>query len=93
MSSELPWSALTTRMAPVASGGGDEAAEAEVDGFDGDLHRGEDAGVADHVAVGEVDADELVLAGAHGVDDLVRDFGGFIQGRSSKGTRSEGTST
>jgi hypothetical protein len=56
--SALPWSAVMTSDALALAEGGDQAAEAQVDGLDREDRRVQVAGVADHVAVGEVDADE-----------------------------------
>jgi hypothetical protein len=63
MSSELPWSALMDEDGAGLLRGGDEAAEAEVHGFDGDFHPGR-CGVATMSPLGSY-ADEAVLAGAH----------------------------
>jgi hypothetical protein len=56
--------------------GGENPADALVDDFDGLDGRREDAGVADHVAVGEVDDDEVVVAGVDSADDFIADAGG-----------------
>ena len=58
----------------------EESAECEVDGFDGDDGGFEVAGVSDHVAVGVVDADEIVVVCVECFDDGVGDFGAFHPG-------------
>ena len=58
ISSALPWSATMSRRRRVAVHRLDHAAEALVDGLDRLHRRLDDAGVADHVGVGEVDDPE-----------------------------------
>ena len=58
----------------------EESAERQVDGFDGDDGSVEVSGMSDHVAVGVVDADEVVAVSVERVDDGVGDFGAFHPG-------------
>ena len=62
ISSQLPWSAVTSSAPPWRSTAASDAAEAGIDR----LHRADrgrqDAGVADHVGVGEVQHDQVVCA-------------------------------
>ena len=51
-----------------------QASQAGVDGFDGLGRRGEIAGVADHVGIGEVDHDQVEFARADRLDELVGHF-------------------
>ena len=55
-------------------GGFDGVADAEVDGFDGFLDGFVDSGVADHVAVGIVDDDEVEFLRGDGFDEFVPDL-------------------
>ena len=77
----------------VVARGVDDGACAGVDGDDGLFNRVVDARVAHHVAVGEVEADEVVLLGGNGLDELFGDLGGAhlglqVVGRD-RGTRHE----
>ena len=54
--------------------GVEDSAAADIDGFDGLNGGGENAGVADHVAVGEVDDDHVINFGIHALDHLIADF-------------------
>ena len=58
--SAFPWSAVIRQTPPRAADGVDDAAEAGVRRLDRGDHRGDDAGVADHVRVREVDDRERI---------------------------------
>ena len=58
----------------------EEPSEGDIDGFDGDDGRVEVACMPDHVAVGIVDADEVIVVLVEFVDDSIGDFSGFHPG-------------
>ncbi len=60
-----------------------EAGEGEVDGLHGENGGADVGSVADHVAAGEIEADEFVVVEI--LDDGVGDFGGFHPGASFEG--------
>ena len=56
-----------------------DTSQAQVNSLHGDLGGQAGAGVAHHVAVGEVAADEAVLAALQGSNHQVGDFGGQLR--------------
>ena len=94
-SSALPWSAVIARSAPGPVGSSAStrldrrrrSGQAAVDDLERRDGRGPDAGVADHVRVGEVRDDEVVLAGPDRLDQRVGDADGAhlrLRGRTSR---------
>ena len=76
MWSQLPWSAVTMQAPPLRRDRGDDVAEAGVDRLDRRDRGRDDAGVADHVGVGEVDDPEAVGAAAPALDEGLGGGGG-----------------
>ena len=62
------------RATALALDGVENPPAADIDGLDGFDGGGENAGVADHVAVGEVDDDHVVNVGVHAPHDFLADF-------------------
>ncbi len=80
MSSALPWSAVIMAMPPIFSGGVHHLAHAGVHGLHGLDGSVKHAGVAHHVAVGEVQDDDVILAALDALHALVADLEALISG-------------